>query len=62
MKGMFVLDTVVRTIRCCQLGRPFTTFGAAGPNYLLITGNQKSSFSSYIINYVKINLGWVFGF
>lgn len=62
MKGVFVLDRVVRRIRCCQPGRPFTTSGADGPNYLLIAGNQKSSFSSYIITYVKINLELVFGF
>lgn len=61
MKGMFALDRVVRRIRCCQPGRPCTTSGADGPNYLLITGNQKSSFSSCIITYVKISLGLVFG-
>lgn len=61
MKGMLVLDKVVRKIRCCKLGRPSTTSGSDGPNYLLITVNQKLSFSGYIMTYVKINPGLVFG-
>lgn len=58
MKGMFVLDRVVRKIRCSEVP---TTSGSDGPNYLLITVTQKLSFSSYIMTYVKINLGLVFG-
>jgi len=60
MKGMFVLDRVVRKIRCYKLGRPHTTSGSDGPNYLLSV-NQKLSLSCYMTTYVKINLGLVFG-